>query len=175
MIYKNEADFRYGTKWQSTVPWVTPACHFDFTPKLFSVYPSQILRDISSELLNTRNIFVDSPCSALYHGSWGNFRRNIKKWYISVDSNVYLFFWTLQIPFVVHNTTHGSYILITIFIGGWSQAIRSKLKCQMREFPLCFSNIPYIWPAVYVLIHIHININTCIIFRKYPLIFYGSS
>ena len=73
MIYENEADFRDGTKWQNTLPWVTPACHFDLTPKLFTVYPSQILRDISSEilrdisseLLNTYNIFIDSPCSAL--------------------------------------------------------------------------------------------------------------
>ena len=73
MIYKNEADFRYGTKWQNTVPWVTPARHFDFTPKLFTVCPSQILRDISSELLNAHSIFIDSPCSAVYPGSCGEF------------------------------------------------------------------------------------------------------
>ena len=78
MIYKNEADFRYGTKWQNTVPWVTPACHFDFTPKLFSVYPSQILREISSELLNAHDIFIYSPCSAVGLEAVGNFRRNFK-------------------------------------------------------------------------------------------------
>ena len=60
------------------------------------------------------------------------------------------FFWTLQIAFVVHNTTHGSYIKVTIFICGWCQAICSKLKCQMREFPLCFLNIPNFWPVVYL-------------------------
>ena len=52
------------------------------------------------------------------------------------------FFWTLQILFVVHNTTHASYIKVTIFICGWCQAICSKSRCQMREFPLCFPNIP---------------------------------
>ena len=149
MIYKNEADFRYGTKWQNTVPWVIPAYRFDFATKLFSVYPSQILRDISSELLNTRNIFIDSPCSAVYPGSRGKFLAKYQIWYISVDSSVY-FFWTLQIPFVVHNTTHGSYIKVTIFICGWCQAICSKLKYQMREFPLCFRNIPNFWPVVYI-------------------------
>ena len=60
------------------------------------------------------------------------------------------FFWTLQIAFVVHNTTHGGYTKVTIFICGWCQAICGKLKCQMREFPLCFPNIPNFWPVVYI-------------------------
>ena len=58
------------------------------------------------------------------------------------------FFWTLQIPFVVHNTTHVSYIIVTKFICGWCQAICSKLRCQMLEFPLCLPNIPNFWPVV---------------------------
>ena len=60
------------------------------------------------------------------------------------------FFWTLQIAFVVHNTTHGSYIKVTIFICGWCQAVCGKLKWQMREFPLCFPNIPNFWTVVYI-------------------------
>ena len=60
------------------------------------------------------------------------------------------FFWTLQIPFVLHNTTHGSCIKVTIFIYGWCQAICSKLRCQMWEFPWCFPNIPNFWPVVYL-------------------------
>ena len=61
-----------------------------------------------------------------------------------------IFFWTLQIPFVIHNTTHGSNIKVTILICGWCQAICSKLKCHMREFPMCFPNIPNFWPVVYI-------------------------
>ena len=63
------------------------------------------------------------------------------------------FFWTLQIPFVVHNTTHVRYILVTKFICGWCQAICSKLRCKMLEFPLCLPNIPNFWPVVYVCQH----------------------
>ena len=59
------------------------------------------------------------------------------------------FSWTLQIPFLIHNTTHGSNIKVTMFICGWCQAICSKLKCHMQEFPLCFPNIPNFWPVVY--------------------------
>ena len=66
---------------------------------------------------------------------------------------MHIFFWTLQIAFVVHNTTHGSNIKVTIFICGWCQAICSKLKCQMREFPLCFPNYPNFWPVVFIHIH----------------------
>ena len=112
MIYKNEADFLYGTKWQNTVPWVTPVCHFDFTPKLFSVYPLKMKH------------FCRFLCIS--------------------------FFWTLQIPFVVHKTTHVSYITVTKFICGWCQAICSKLRCQMLEFPLCLPKIPNFCPVVYM-------------------------
>ena len=150
MIYKYQADFRYGAKWQNAVPWATPACHIDFTPKLFSVYPSQILHDISSELLNTHNISIDSPCSDVYPGSCGKFLGKILEMIHFCRFLCISFFWTLQIAFVVHNTTHGSYIKVTIFICGWCQAICSKLKCQMREFPLCFPNIPNFWPVVYL-------------------------
>ena len=74
-------------------------------------------------------------------------------------------FWTLQIAFVVHNTPHGTYIKVTIFIWGWCQATCSKLRCQMGEFRLCFPNIPNFWPVVYVidfynLVNGYQNINT---------------
>ena len=42
------------------------------------------------------------------------------------------------------------YIIITKFICGWCQAICSKLRCQMLEFPLCLPNIPNFWPVVYM-------------------------
>ena len=58
-------------------------------------------------------------------------------------------FWILNIPFVAHNTTHRSYTNITTFICGWCQAIRSKLRCKMRDFPE-FRNIPYFWPVMYI-------------------------
>ena len=73
MIYKNEADFLYGTKWQNTVPWVTPAYHFDLNQNCFPSTHRKFLRDISSELLNTHNIFIDSPCSVVYPGNCGKF------------------------------------------------------------------------------------------------------
>ena len=69
-----------------------------------------------------------------------------------------LYLWTLQIPFVVHNTTHVSYIIVTKFIRGWCQAMCSKLRCQMLGFPLCLPNIPNIWPVVYmgvIIIQLH--------------------
>ena len=69
MIYKNKAEIRYDTKWQYTVPWVTPVGLFVFALKLFSVDPSQILQDASNELFNTHKIVIGSPCNDIYFGS----------------------------------------------------------------------------------------------------------
>ena len=60
MIYTNEADFRYDTKWQDTAPCVTPFYHLVFALKLLSEDRSQILSNASNDIFNTHRIFIDS-------------------------------------------------------------------------------------------------------------------
>ena len=75
MIYTNEADLHYDTKWQNTSQWVTPSCHFVSALKLLSGDRSQIFYDASNELLNTHELLIDSQCNYGYAGSCGKFGR----------------------------------------------------------------------------------------------------
>ena len=73
-------------------------------------------------------------------------------WYIPVQSMVYLVYRTLQIAFFTHNNiTCERCIEVAILVCGWCQAITSKSKYQIRVFPLCFPNIPYLFNIVYIL------------------------
>ena len=58
----------------------------------------------------------------------GNFQQSITYGYIHVDSLVYTWFETLQIPFFIHKTTYGSCIEVTILVHGRCQAISSWIK-----------------------------------------------
>ena len=62
---------------------------------------------------------------------------------------MWMFNWTLQAAFFVHNSTHKSCINDITLVFGWCQVISSKSRCQLRVFPLYFPDIPYFSPVVY--------------------------
>ena len=61
----------------------------------------------------------------------------------------------LSEPMMVSLLTHicvawPQWVKITIRVYGWCQAISSKPKYQMRVFPVCFPDVSYFWPVVYI-------------------------
>ena len=60
MVYTNEANLRWDTKWQDAGPQVTSFLSFVSALKLLSGYQSQILRDSSNECLNTHRIYIQN-------------------------------------------------------------------------------------------------------------------
>ena len=112
-IYLNEAVFRYATKWQNTVPWVTPVSHFDLEPKLFSVDPSQILRDARNGLLNTHKIFINYHVIIYTLEAGENFRRSFK---------IENFRW---IPLCIFNFAHCKFYFSSLTLHAWG-ALKSQ-------------------------------------------------
>ena len=67
-------------------------------------------------------------------GVVGSIRRCIEKWFIPIQSIVYLDFRKLQIQFFAHNTTRESWIEVTMLVCGWCQTISGKSKRQYDYF-----------------------------------------
>ena len=78
------------------------------------------------------------------------------KWYIPLDSILYLWCRTFQVAVFVQNTTCESCIKITTL--GWCQAISSKSKYLILVFPLCFPNVPYFPSSVSLITNTSIEV-----------------
>ena len=100
-----------------------------------------------AQIVFRRPVFIDSQLYHVYPLNCGECQTNHEKWYIPVDSFVYLWFWRLQVPFFVHNIKIECCIKVAILVCGWCQVISSKSRYKNRMFPLCFTNIPYFLSA----------------------------
>ena len=122
--------------------------HFVLTLKLLSSDRSQGLCDVISELFNAHKIFIDSQ----YNDGFAGSSRKIFGWIMIHSSTVYCVYSNSDTAncLFAHSTKRESCIKVTILVCGMCEAIFSKPKCHIPVFPLCFPNVPFLFPVVYI-------------------------